>query len=114
MSSLAPSEPALGWVSDSEIVRSVQCCLEGYIRETLEQKQVLQLSQVLLGFSEETWAIECAEAFQRCGSCHVKPTVPPLLGEDNDQSQKAQTGLRWKSDDSPVLTGDWSWRSKVG
>lgn len=106
MSSLAPSEPALGWVSDSEIVRSV--------RETLEQKQVLQLGQVLLGFSEETWAIECAEAFQRCGSCHVKPTVPPLLREDNDQSQTAQTGLRWKREDSPVLTGDWSWRSKVG
>lgn len=43
-----------------------------------EQKQVGQQSQVLLGFSEENWALECAEVFQRCGSCQVKPTLSPL------------------------------------
>lgn len=96
MSLLAPSEAALGWVCDPEMVGSVQCCLEGCIRETPEQKQVLQLSQVLLDFSEETWAVERAEAFQRRGSCHGKPTVPPLLREDNGQSHTAQTGLRWR------------------
>lgn len=29
-------EAAHGWVSKPEIVRNVQYCLEGYIRETLE------------------------------------------------------------------------------